>query len=158
MGCSFYSVANTEQFQEEMYRPLYWFGLAASSSYVPSLSLGNTPKFSNGNKKITIDMKGWKFADGQTVDGQSVMFFLNMYKADPASFCGYNGGFGIPDQVSSASATGNTVNHELHDLGQPGLDSLQLPLGNNPTAELVGPNVRDGQVHLRHRRLRLGQG
>jgi len=109
MGCSFYSVANTEQFQEEMYRPLYWFGLAASSSYVPSLSLGNTPKFSNGNKKITIDMKGWKFADGQTVDGQSVMFFLNMYKADPSSFCGYNGGFGIPDQVSSASATGNTV-------------------------------------------------
>lgn len=109
MGCSFYSVANTEQFQEEMFRPLYWFGLSASSSYVPSLSLGNSPKFSNGNKKITIDMKGWKFADGQKVDGPSVMFFLNMYKADPKSFCGYNGGFGIPDQVASASATKSTV-------------------------------------------------
>ena len=54
-------------------------------------------------------MKGWKFADGQTVNGQSVMFFLNMYKADPTAFCGYNGGFGIPDQVSTASAKGNVV-------------------------------------------------
>jgi len=26
------------------------------------------------------------------------MFFLNMYKADPTSYCGYNGGFGIPDR------------------------------------------------------------
>ncbi len=109
MGCSFFSVSNTEQFQEEMYRPLYWFGLAASSTYVPKLSLADKPKFSNGDKTITIDMKGWKFADGQTVNAQSVMFFLNMYKADPASYCGYNGGFGIPDQVSSASGTGNTV-------------------------------------------------
>jgi peptide/nickel transport system substrate-binding protein len=109
MGCSFFSVSNTEQFQEEMYRPLYWFGLAASSTYVPKLSLGDKPKFSNGDKTITIDMKGWKFADGQTVNAQSVMFFLNMYKADPGSYCGYNGGFGIPDQVSSARGSGNTV-------------------------------------------------
>ena len=109
MGCSFFSVSNSEQFQEEMYRPLYWFGLAASSTYVPKLSLGDKPKFSNGDKTITIAMKGWKFADGQTVNAQSVMFFLNMYKADPGSYCGYNGGFGIPDQVSSASGSGNTV-------------------------------------------------
>ena len=109
MGCSFFSVSNSEQFQDEMYRPLYWFGLGATSTYVPSLSLGDKPKFSNGDKTITIDMKGWKFADGQTVNAQSVMFFLNMYKADPASYCGYNGGFGIPDQVSSASGSGNTV-------------------------------------------------
>jgi len=54
-------------------------------------------------------MKGWKFADGQTVNAESVMFFLNMYKADPTSYCGYNKGYGIPDQVASASGSGNTV-------------------------------------------------
>jgi peptide/nickel transport system substrate-binding protein len=54
-------------------------------------------------------MKGWKFADGQSVNAQSVMFFLNMYKADPTSYCGYNKGYGIPDQVASASGSGNTV-------------------------------------------------
>jgi peptide/nickel transport system substrate-binding protein len=109
MGCSFFSVDNINQFQELMYRPLYWFGLKGSSAYVPSLSLGASPKFSAGNKTITIDMKGWKFADGQTVNAESVMFFLNMYKADPTSYCGYNGGYGIPDQVKSAHGSGNTV-------------------------------------------------
>jgi peptide/nickel transport system substrate-binding protein len=54
-------------------------------------------------------MKGWKFADGQTVDAQAVMFFLNMYKANPTAYCGYNPGYGIPDQVASASGTGDTV-------------------------------------------------
>jgi peptide/nickel transport system substrate-binding protein len=109
MGCKYFSVANINQFQELMFRPLYWFGVAASSAYVPKLSLGSAPAFTNGDKTVTIAMKGWKFADGQTVDGQSVMFFLNMYKADPTSFCGYNGGFGIPDQVKNATSSGNTV-------------------------------------------------
>ena len=54
-------------------------------------------------------MKGWKFADGQTINAQSVMFYLNMYKADPTAYCGYNKGYGIPDQVVSASGKGNTV-------------------------------------------------
>jgi len=109
MGCSFFSVDNINQFQELMYRPLYWFGLKGSSAYVPSLSTGNGPKFSNGNKTITIQMKGWHFADGQVVNAESVMFFLNMYKADPTAYCGYNGGYGIPDQVKSAHGSGNTV-------------------------------------------------
>jgi peptide/nickel transport system substrate-binding protein len=109
MGVQYFSVDNTEQFQEMMYRPLYWFGLGASVAYVPSLSLADSPVYSNGNKTVTITMKGWKFADGQTVNAQSVMFFLNMYKADPTSYAGYNPGYGIPDQVKNASGSGNTV-------------------------------------------------
>jgi len=109
MGCQFFSVDNINQFQELMYRPLYWFGLGGSAAVVPSLSTGNQPVYSNGNKTITITMKGWKFADGQTINAQSVLFFLNMYKADPTSYCGYNQGYGIPDQVKSATGSGNTV-------------------------------------------------
>ena len=37
------------------------------------------------------------------------MFFLNMYKAIPADFWGYNPGYGIPDQVSSVTGTKMTV-------------------------------------------------
>ena len=109
MGCQFFSVDNINQFQTMMFRPLYWFGLGGSSAYVPSLSTGNKPVFSHGNRTITITMKGWKFANGQTVNAQSVMFFLNMYKADPTAYCGYNGGYGIPDQVRSATGHGNVV-------------------------------------------------
>ena len=109
MGCQFFSVDNINQFQTMMYRPLYWFGLGGSSAEVPKLSAGNPPAYSHGNKTITVKMKGWKFADGQVVNAESVMFFLNMYKADPTAYCGYNGGYGIPDQVTSAHGSGNTV-------------------------------------------------
>lgn len=109
MGGQYFSVDNINQFQQLMFRPLYWFGLGGSVAVVPKLSLAQMPVFSNNNKTVTITMKGWKFADGQTVNAQSVMFFLNMYKADPTSYAGYNPGFGIPDQVSSATGHANTV-------------------------------------------------
>jgi peptide/nickel transport system substrate-binding protein len=109
LGCQYFSVATLSQFQEMTYRPVYWFGTPGSSAVDYSLSPAKQPVFSNGNKTITINMKGWKFADGQTVNAESVMFFLNMYKADPTSYCGYNKGYGIPDQVTSATGKGNTV-------------------------------------------------
>ena len=109
LGCANFSVSNINQFQELMYRPLYWFGLGTSTAVQYPLSLANKPSFSSDDKTITITMKGWKFSDGQTVNAESLMFFLNLYKADPASYCGYNKGFGIPDQVASATGTGNTV-------------------------------------------------
>jgi peptide/nickel transport system substrate-binding protein len=116
VNCNYFSVSNLNQFQELMYRPLYWFGLGASSAYQASLSTANTPKWT-GSEKVTIAMKGWKFSDGQTVDAQSVMFFLNMYKGAVQNgnigneYCGYNVGYGIPDQVKSVSSsnTADTV-------------------------------------------------
>jgi peptide/nickel transport system substrate-binding protein len=108
-SCQYCSVDNINQFQDEMFRPMYWFGLGGSVSLVPSLSLAYNPVYSNHNKTVTMKLKGWKFADGQTVNAQSVMFFLNMYKALPADFWGYNPGYGIPDQVSSITAKDMTV-------------------------------------------------
>ena len=100
------SVANTSQFQVLMFRPLYWFGLGSSILLQPQLSTGNLPVYSNGNKTVTVTMKGWKFKDGQTVNAESVMFFLNMFKAVPQDFCTYAPGLGIPDQVASVRAVG----------------------------------------------------
>jgi peptide/nickel transport system substrate-binding protein len=108
-SCTDFSVSVINAFIDEMYRPVYWFGLGASATVVPKLSTANMPVMSNKNKTVTIKMKGWKFADGQTVNAESVMFFLNMYKSDPTAYCGYNAGFGIPDQVTSAHGVGNTV-------------------------------------------------
>jgi len=109
MGSQYFSVDNTNQFQMLMFRPLYWFGLASSVAVQPKLSLADMPVFSNGDRTVTLTLKGWKFADGQTVNAQSVMFFLNMYKADPKSYAGYNPGYGIPDQVKNATGNGNVV-------------------------------------------------
>lgn len=109
VGCANFSVANLNQFQFEMYRPLYWFGLGASTAVQYPLSPATAPVFSDGNKTITMTMKDWKFSDGTTVNAGSVMFFLNMYKADPTSYCGYNKGYGIPDQLANATGSGNTI-------------------------------------------------
>jgi peptide/nickel transport system substrate-binding protein len=109
LGCAYSSVNNINQFQMMMYRPLYWFGKGGSAQFVPSLSLADPPAFSHGNRTVTITMKGWRFADGQVVNARSVMFFLNMFKADPTAYCGYNAGYGIPDQVKSAAGHANTV-------------------------------------------------
>ena len=109
MSCAYASQNNINQFQQLMFRPLYWFGLGASSAFVASLSPAKPPVFNKTSRAVTITMKGWRFADGQAVDARSVMFFLNMYKSDPTSYCGYTAGLGIPDQVSTASAHGDKV-------------------------------------------------
>ena len=109
LGCAYSSVNNINQFQMLMFRPLYWFGLGGSAKFVPSLSPANRPVFTHDDRTVTITMKGWRFSDGQVVDARSVMFFLNMYKADPTAYCGYNAGYGIPGQVKSAAGHDNTV-------------------------------------------------
>jgi len=38
-SCQYCSVDNINQFQDEMFRPMYWFGVGGSVSLVPSLSL-----------------------------------------------------------------------------------------------------------------------
>ncbi|HVB50900.1 MAG TPA: ABC transporter substrate-binding protein [Acidimicrobiales bacterium] len=102
------SVANIN-LMEPVFRPLYWFGLGNSAALQPKISTGFLPRYSNGNKTVTIKMKGWKFADGQTVNAESVMFFLNMAKAVPSDFCTYSPGLGIPDQIANATGHGNIV-------------------------------------------------
>jgi peptide/nickel transport system substrate-binding protein len=104
-----FSAANINDFQQLMFRPLYFFGLGDTSAYVPSLSLASTPVLTDTDRTVTIHLKGWKFADGQQVDAQSVMFFLNLYDADPTGYGEYTPGAGIPDEVASASGSGLTV-------------------------------------------------
>jgi peptide/nickel transport system substrate-binding protein len=97
-----YTAANVQQFQELLYRPLYWFGLGSSITVQYPLSLATAPVFS-GPEQVTINLKGWQFSNGQVVDAESVAFFLNLFKADPSGDCGYTPGRGIPDQLAGVS-------------------------------------------------------
>jgi peptide/nickel transport system substrate-binding protein len=104
---AYFSVANLTQFQYLMYRPLYWFG--SPSSTAPdvdyTLSPANAPVWSNGDKTVTISLKGWKFRDGQVVDAQSVVFWLNMMKAEGTNWAGYvSGSQAFPGNIKSYSA------------------------------------------------------
>ena len=97
---------NTLGFQELMYRPLYYFGGENNSVAVNyPLSTANAPVYSNGDKTVTITMKGWKWSNGETVNAADVVFWLNMMKAQTSNYYGYVPGL-IPDNLASYKATG----------------------------------------------------
>lgn len=106
---AYFTVTNMNDFQSYMYRPLYWVGKGADITIQPDLSLAAMPVYSNNNTKVTITMKGWKFSNGETIDAQSVKFFLDMYAAVPYRYAGYVPGFGIPDNVTNVTASGNVL-------------------------------------------------
>jgi peptide/nickel transport system substrate-binding protein len=109
-----YSVYNSQTFQWLMYRPLYMFGNNGTSETVNyPLSPATAPVYSNGGKTVVINMKGWKWSNGETVNASNVIFWLNMMKAEKANYAGYAPGL-LPDNLVSAKATGpNQVTMQL---------------------------------------------
>jgi peptide/nickel transport system substrate-binding protein len=101
------SVYNDNQFQWMFYRPLYMFGANNNSSVTVNypLSPADPPVYTNGGKTVVINMKGWNWSDGETVDAQSVIFFLNMAEAEKANWDAYSPGL-LPDNIVSYQATG----------------------------------------------------
>ena len=97
---------NLEAFQMLMYRPLYMFGNNRNSVTVNyPLSTADAPVYTDGDRTVTITLKGWKWSDGETVDADDVMFWLNMMKAEPDNYYGYVPGL-LPDNLASYSAAG----------------------------------------------------
>jgi len=106
MSLAYFSVSNSQDFQYMMYRPLFWFGGESVQPTLDSaLSPANTPTYTDGGKTIVIDMKGWKWSNGETVDANDVIFWLHMMQAEIANWAGA-GPNGIPGNISSMSATG----------------------------------------------------
>ncbi len=109
-----YSVYNSQYFQWLMYRPLYMFGNNGNSETVNyPLSPATAPVYSNGGKTVVVNMKGWKWSDGETVSAANVVFWLNMMEAEKANYAGYAPGT-MPDNLVSYKATGpNQVTIQL---------------------------------------------
>lgn len=101
-----FTPANVLQFQYLMFRPLYWFGNGGGSSIDYPLSLAAPPVYSNGNRTVTITMGNYLWSDGQQVDAQDVIFWMNLLKADKTAWSPYVPGQ-FPDNVISYTATGD---------------------------------------------------
>ena len=91
-----------------MYRPLYWFGNGVTPALNADLSLALAPQYSPDNKTVTIRIKpGFKWSNGQAVQSNDVVFFLNMLASFPSGWADYvpplaNGTeLGIPDLIRS---------------------------------------------------------
>jgi len=108
------SFNDIDDFEDLMWRPLYWFGNGAEPSLDPSESLAYSPVYSDGDKTVTIKMyTNYKWNDGTPVTAQDVVFDFDMIKAavrvSAADFGPYSPGSGIPDQVASVSAPNATT-------------------------------------------------
>jgi peptide/nickel transport system substrate-binding protein len=103
MSLSFFSVDNIPQFQQLMYRPLYWFGNGSNPTLNPGLSLASNPKYSKNNAEVTFTIKPYKWSNGETVDAQQVVFWMNMTKVEYLNWAAYVPG-GMPDDLVSVTA------------------------------------------------------
>lgn len=102
-----YSVTNYEDFMYLMVRPLYMFGGNSNTSISVDYadSPASAPVYSNGGKTVVINLKGWKWSNGETVNAKDLIFDLNMLEAEKANYAGYTPGL-LPDNMVSYSATG----------------------------------------------------
>jgi peptide/nickel transport system substrate-binding protein len=105
---AYFSVANLTQFQELMYRPLYWFGKGAAPVLDLTRSLANNPTYSKGNTVVTVNLKGWKWSNGETITAQDAVFWLNMMQVEKLVWAGYVPGT-LPDDLKSVTANGTTL-------------------------------------------------
>jgi len=103
-----YSVANYQDFQYLLVRPLYMFGGNSNTSTTvdEAGSPAELPVFSNNGQTMVINLKpSWKWSNGQPVDAKDLMFFLNMLEAEKANYAGYTPGL-MPDNMTSYKMTG----------------------------------------------------
>jgi peptide/nickel transport system substrate-binding protein len=109
-----FSVANNDQFQYLMWRPLYVFGVGDKAQINYAWSIGNRPVYSNDDRTVTITLKHWIFSNGQPITARSVVFWMNLLKANKTDWGAYVPGE-FPDNVVSTTAIGRyTVRFELN--------------------------------------------
>ena len=105
---AYFSSANLGEFQQMMYRPLYFFGLGTNATINYPLSIANPPVFSNNNQTVTITLKNYVWSNGEQVTSRDVMFWMNMIKANKADWAAYVPG-AFPDNIVSYSAPNATT-------------------------------------------------
>jgi hypothetical protein len=170
MSLAYFSVSNSQDGQYLMYRPLYWFGGENQQPTLdPALSPADAPQYTNGGKTVVINMKGWKWSNGETVDANDVLFWLHMMSAEFANWAGGTPGHADANGLGRHLGRGQGGQRWLHDRhggqplrrlqgglqlpGRPGQEHRQLRL--QPTVERRGRAVEALVVrHLGQRRVR----
>ncbi len=95
---------NIDQLNATLFRPLYWYGNNYSPTINYDYSIGKAPVFSNNDQTVTVNLKNWKWSNGESVTSRDVAFWVHLYQADPAAnYCGYVPGL-FPSNVISMSA------------------------------------------------------
>lgn len=102
LTAAFYGVENLTYLQHYLFRPLYWYGKRGSVGLDKTLSIAKTPVLSDGNRKVTVTLKNYKWSDGTPVTSTDVLFWLNIWKSNPSGFgAWFSDGLSLPTSVKS---------------------------------------------------------
>ena len=134
-----------------MYRPLYWFG---ETRHGVDLNLRSrwprSPVYSNNDKHRDINLKDYKWSNGESVTATDVMFWMNMLHAEKANWAAYAPG-DLPGQRQELTVNSPTqLTFQLTRVLQPALVHLQRVRPDHPDAGGLGH-------HLAGRGARLGR-
>jgi len=112
---AYFSVYNISYLQQPMYRPLYWFGGHNDQPTVDyGLSVAQPPSYSSNGRTVTIKLKPWKWSNGESLNADDVLFWMNMVKAERANWAAYVPGE-FPDNVTKVTKINdNTVQLSLN--------------------------------------------
>ncbi len=107
------SVYNAYPFQNNLFLPVYSGPTGSVPKINQTLSLAPAPTYSDGGKTVTIKIKsGHKWSNGQPVDANDVLFYIDLVKQavkeSAANWGNYTPGL-FPDNVKSATASGDTL-------------------------------------------------
>jgi peptide/nickel transport system substrate-binding protein len=94
--------ANIEYSEYLMWRPLYWFGGPNSVGLDLKYSLADAAAitYSGGETTATIQLKPYRWSDGEPVTSRDVQFWFDELSANKANWWGYTPGE-FPDNVSA---------------------------------------------------------
>lgn len=101
------STFNTNDFQYQLYRPLYWFGTGTSPYLNYAESLAGQPGYSGHHVTIRLT-PNYKWSDGEPVEASNVVFFINMMIAEGKNFAFYSPN-GLPTDVTHVKAASKFV-------------------------------------------------
>ncbi len=106
------SVYTAYQFQNYMWRPMWWGPKGDQPAIDLSQSIAKAPVFTNNNKTVTITLNpNWKWSDGKPVTSADAAFDIWLTKAavkiSPANYGNYTPGL-YPDFITKISTPSPT--------------------------------------------------
>jgi peptide/nickel transport system substrate-binding protein len=102
------TVDNNFTFIWEMWRPLIWTVDGVEPVVDSSMSLINTPVYSNNDKTVTVTLKSsYKWSNGQAITANDIIFYIDLIKAaikeSPTNWEGYVPGH-FPDDLAGVTS------------------------------------------------------
>ncbi|WP_435178420.1 ABC transporter substrate-binding protein [Actinacidiphila sp. bgisy145] len=87
---------------EALWPYLVYAGDGAASQVNKDKSLFSALEYSNGDKRVTIRLKDWKWSDGKPITSRDFTFVYNLLKADAKNWQAHQPGL-FPDDVSKVT-------------------------------------------------------